>query len=140
VRAPPPHLDRFVTGSRITIHSFTSPNLQKYSFSPSGERKNLQKYSFSPSGERKKQQNTMRLFHSDTNRVWCTLNKKLAASSASVSALHLNNSAHYKALVSILIKMSQVKLGIWITTQVYTQCACPRRDFPLFPSTSVLPR
>lgn len=33
-----PHLDLFVTGSRITIHSFTSPNLQKYSFSPSVEK------------------------------------------------------------------------------------------------------
>lgn len=30
-----PHLERLVTGSRITIHSFTSPYLQKYSFSPS---------------------------------------------------------------------------------------------------------
>ena len=29
------HLDRLVAGSRITIHSFTSPNLQKYSFKPS---------------------------------------------------------------------------------------------------------
>lgn len=29
------YLDRLVTGSRITIHSFTSPNLQKYSFRPS---------------------------------------------------------------------------------------------------------
>lgn len=32
-----PHLERLVTGSRITIHSFTSPYLQKYSFRPSGE-------------------------------------------------------------------------------------------------------
>lgn len=31
-----PHLERLVTGSRITIHSFTSPYLQKYSFRPSG--------------------------------------------------------------------------------------------------------
>lgn len=30
------YLDRLVTGSRITMHSFTSPNLQKYSFKPSG--------------------------------------------------------------------------------------------------------
>jgi len=32
-----PHLERLVTGSRITIHSFTSPYLQKYSFRPSGK-------------------------------------------------------------------------------------------------------
>lgn len=32
---PPAYLDRLVTGSRITMHSFTSPNLQKYSFKPS---------------------------------------------------------------------------------------------------------
>lgn len=31
------HLERLVTGSRITIHSFTSPYLQKYSFRPSGK-------------------------------------------------------------------------------------------------------
>lgn len=35
----PPYLDLFVTGSRITIHSFTSPNLQKYSFKPSVKKK-----------------------------------------------------------------------------------------------------
>lgn len=29
------HLERLVTGSRITMHSFTSPYLQKYSFRPS---------------------------------------------------------------------------------------------------------
>lgn len=34
---PPPYLDRLVTGSRITMHSFTSPNLQKYSFKPSAK-------------------------------------------------------------------------------------------------------
>lgn len=34
-RAPQPHLERLVTGSRITMHSFTSPYLQKYSFRPS---------------------------------------------------------------------------------------------------------
>lgn len=33
-----PHLERLVTGSRITIHSFTSPYLQKYSFKPSEKR------------------------------------------------------------------------------------------------------
>lgn len=32
-----PHLERLVTGSRITMHSFTSPYLQKYSFRPSEE-------------------------------------------------------------------------------------------------------
>lgn len=34
-----PHLERLVTGSRITMHSFTSPYLQKYSFRPSGKQK-----------------------------------------------------------------------------------------------------
>ena len=34
-RARLPHLERLVTGSRITMHSFTSPYLQKYSFRPS---------------------------------------------------------------------------------------------------------
>ena len=34
---PPSYLDRLVTGSRITRHSFTSPNLQKYSFKPSAK-------------------------------------------------------------------------------------------------------
>lgn len=34
-QAPQPHLERLVTGSRITMHSFTSPYLQKYSFRPS---------------------------------------------------------------------------------------------------------
>lgn len=34
---PPPYLDRLVTGSRMTMHSFTSPNLQKYSFKPSAK-------------------------------------------------------------------------------------------------------
>lgn len=34
---PPSYLDRLVTGSRITMHSFTSPNLQKYSFKPSAK-------------------------------------------------------------------------------------------------------
>lgn len=33
----PSYLDRLVTGSRITMHSFTSPNLQKYSLKPSAE-------------------------------------------------------------------------------------------------------
>lgn len=34
-----PHLERLVTGSLITIHSFTSPYLQKYSFNPSETQK-----------------------------------------------------------------------------------------------------
>lgn len=34
-RARPPHLDLFVSGSRITRHSFTSPNWLKYSRRPS---------------------------------------------------------------------------------------------------------
>lgn len=35
------HLERLVTGSLITIHSFTSPYLQKYSFRPSERRRQV---------------------------------------------------------------------------------------------------
>ena len=38
-----PHLERLVTGSRITIHSFTSPYLQKYSFKPSEGRNKMER-------------------------------------------------------------------------------------------------
>lgn len=37
------YLDRLVTGSRITMHSFTSPNLPKYSLNPSAKQRQKQR-------------------------------------------------------------------------------------------------
>ncbi len=63
-----PHLERLVTGSRITIHSFTSPYLQKYSFNPSGRHNKV---------ERRRCYSV----NQEVNKKWQLFNRNLARSS-----------------------------------------------------------